>query len=341
VSLLDLAKPLLTVAIFSADDRGSVSSKYPSKGMKSTGDSDDEFLGVACLDLTALLTGKRSLVDDWLPLSSGSNNNCNNTNGSVRVVCEYEPSDIPPAVGDKVQFTRFCHPADLFPVNPDRSYMVEGVVDRDRILLGYTSPEGWSCSFVVHRHQVICMDRRQSNAVDVAKEEWQSMTERLSHSPLVETVTQAVEQFPQEGLFGLGASTLQGGAFLLSRWLEGGVDAAVKDVAFATNWDGRFNPGSSERRSRTNNNIINNDSAANDDHIPPVQAQANREPEKPPQMVSSLSLPRDSQDALPNMPCCPITGEPMVDPVVAVRLLLRASSLSLFAFFLTNHLFAF
>jgi C2 domain len=324
LSALDLPRPVLTVAIFSANDnnRGGMPSssssslsKYPSKKnkAKATGDSDDEFLGVTQLDLTALLTGKRCLVDDWLPLMSS-------TSGSVRVVCEYEPSDIPPSVGDKVQFTRFCHPADLFPINPSMTYAVEGVVDRDRILLGHTSPEGWTCSFVVHRHQVICMDRRQYNAVEVAKEEWQSITERLSHSPLVETVTHAVEQFPEEGLFGLGASTLQGGALLLGRWLEGGVDAAVKDVAFATNWDGRFNPGSDEVRQRSldNNNTDNNDEA------PPLeQEEGNGEETKSLPMELSLSLTtavRDTQDVLPNMPCCPITGEPMVDPVVAVSL---------------------
>ena len=32
----------------------------------------------------------------------------------------------------------------------------------------------------------------------------------------------------------------------MGRWLEGGLDTAVKDIAFVTNWDGRFNPGSQQ-----------------------------------------------------------------------------------------------
>ncbi|CAB9507404.1 U-box domain-containing protein [Seminavis robusta] len=305
---LDIPRPILTVALFSADERGNNKKYNPSKGNAMSGDSDDEFLGVASVDLTPLLTGKKPILDSWLPLSAAS--------GSIRVNVEYEPTDVSPSVGDKVQFTRFCHPADLFPLVPGQTYTVQGVVDEDRILLGYTSQEGWICSFLCHKNMVICVDRKHG-AVEVCKEEWQSITERLAHSPLVGTVQQAVEKLPEEGLLTIGASTIQGGAHLINRWLEHGLDTAVEDVAFATNWDGRFNPGG--EGSMANLELSNNNDTANETAGNTSPAENTFSPETGATAAYAPTPSANSHDkaALPNMPCCPITGEPMIDPVVA------------------------
>jgi hypothetical protein len=93
------------------------------------------------------LTGK-SRFDEWLPLQGGpssSSSSSSHHHPSVRLVCEYEPSDPPPHQGDTVQFTRFCRPCDLYPVSPIGATFVveEGCNDSDLVLLQTTSREGW------------------------------------------------------------------------------------------------------------------------------------------------------------------------------------------------------
>ena len=333
---LDIPQPILTVAIFSASEMGkmhkSLYSKKgddprynPSKNKHTTGDSDDSFLGMTSMDLTTLLTGKRPMIDAWVPLMGGT--------GSVRIVCEYETTDVAPTKGDLVKFTRFCHPADLYPVVAGRVYPVQDVIDQEHVVLSYTSPEGWLCSFVVHRYMVLCVERHYGTA-EACRDEWQSITEKLAYSPLVGTVADTVGRLPEEGIFAVGSSVVQGGAGLLGRWLEGGLDKVVKDVGFATNWDGQFNPGSRQRRTSSGGSSSDEEGASSDDqnnsnaessgNIPTqsesqTQSQPAASRKKPPP-PTSLSLPESSsstKDVLPNMPSCPITSEPMIDPVVA------------------------
>lgn len=312
VDSLDTPTPILTLAVFSASKSGKThktvngsNGKYPSKKGLS-GDSDDEFLGMASVDLTSLLTGKRDIVDTWLPLAGGSG-------GSVRIACEYETTDCAPNKGDLVRFTRFCHPADLFPLAPGSIYPVEEVLDNDYVLLSYKSPEGWICSFMVHRFMVLCVDRHHG-AVEACRDAAVTITDRLSHSPLVGTVTQTVERLPEEGLLSVGANVIRGGFGLLGRWLDGGIDTAIKDVAFATNWDGRFNPGlegPASQEGAADENIADNNIQSED-------ADRSRETEEPPITLPETSLePSSEETPLPNMPSCPITSEPMLDPVVA------------------------
>ena len=128
--------PLLTVGVFhSNSDMSLKKQKYTS------GDSNDVFLGMATVNLTQLLTGK-CRFDEWLPLSGGSQDN---QNASVRLVCEYEPSDPPPHKDDVVEFTRFCRPPDLYPLSPfGNTFTVEeGCNNHDLVLISHTSREGW------------------------------------------------------------------------------------------------------------------------------------------------------------------------------------------------------
>lgn len=330
---LDIPQPILTIGIFSARDMGKMHKnskkgedpRYNPSKNNHHGDSDDSFLGMTSMDLTTLLTGKRPVVDAWVPLTGGT--------GSVRIVCEYETTDVAPTKGDLVKFTRFCHPADLYPVAPGRIYPVQDVIDPDHVVLSYTSPEGWLCSFVVHRYMVLCVERH-CGAAEACRDEWQSITEKLAYSPLVGTVADTVGRFPEEGIFGVGSTVIQGGAGLLGRWLEGGVDTIVKDVGFATNWEGQFNPGSRQQRTSSGSSTSDEEGANGDDqntttadssgNIPSQsESQTQSQPaatRKKPPPPTSLSLPDSSsstKDALPNMPSCPITSEPMIDPVVA------------------------
>jgi hypothetical protein len=93
--------PVLTVGIFHSNaDTSLKKQKY------TQGDSNDVFLGMATVNLTHLLTGK-SRFDEWLPLQGGPSTASSSQRSSVRLVCEYEPSDPPPHKGDVVKFTRF------------------------------------------------------------------------------------------------------------------------------------------------------------------------------------------------------------------------------------------
>ena len=290
---------VLTVALFHTPEIGRVN-KYPTKGGILSGDSDDLFLGMAAVDLTCLFTGRDRTIDEWLPLTGTSEN----SRGSVRIVCEYESSDPPPRPGDFCRFTTYCHPKDLFPLEPGRQYRV-AEVEGDNLLISYTSQEGWVCTFEAHRYMVVC-EQRHHSAVESAQDELASLAERLSHSPLIHSFTETAERVAVDGLLHIGEDIVHGGFSLFNRWREGGVETILCDVNHVTNWDGRYNPDSSEgldlpdmdeasdsnvaEKSETENHSIGTDEISNDGN---------------------------EKVALPNMPCCPITGEPMVDPVVA------------------------
>lgn len=288
--------PILTVAVFHASDNGKLQ-KFPNK---LSGDSDDVFLGMTAISLTPLLTGKIRTLDEWFPLSG-----CSGGRATVRVVCEYEASDPPPRHLDLVKFTGYCHPADLYPVIVDRVYTVEES-EGDNVLISSVSPEGWVSSFLVHRYMLICVERHHG-AMDLYQEEMVSIAQRLSHSPLIHVVQESVGRVPDEGLVNVAASAVQGGASLLTRWLQGGLGTVVQDVAYATNWNGELNPDAETSLS----------TGALDDE------DTSESPASVDQRVSNSTSGTDSPDSLrlpeplPNMPSCPITQEPMREPVVA------------------------
>ena len=288
---------VLTVALFHTPEVGRVH-KYPSKGAGSfSGDSDDQFLGMASVDLMELFTGRRHTFDEWLPLSGTEY-----SQGRIRIVCEYEASDPPPRPGDYVRFTSFCHPADLYPVEPGRKYQV-AELDGDDVIISYKTPEGWICSFQAHRFMLIC-DERHHNALEYCQDELASLSERLTHSPMLHSVVETVERVAVDGLLSVGSDVVHGGLSLLGRWFEGGLETAINDVVHATNLDGRHNP-----------NALDTLGLPNTDSTDTTSDQG--EAKKMPASAASPWTRTESTEALPNMPACPITGEPMIDPVVA------------------------
>jgi hypothetical protein len=289
----DFKKPntVLTVALFHTPEIGKVN-KYPTKGGGDmSGDSDDQFLGMTSVDLTQVLTGRKGTFDEWLPLSGTGN-----TRGRVRIVCEYEASDSSPRPGDCCRFTTFCHPADLFPVVPGRQYRVSSV-DGEDVTISFKSPEGWVCSFQAHRFMLVC-EERQHGAIEFCQEELASLTERLSNSPAVHTMAATVERLAVDGLLNVGQDAVHGSLSLLGRWFNGGVGTAIQDVTQATNWDGRYNPDALSSLSLP--------TAGSEEPINVFAGESYETDER-----------LDEAKPLPNMPECPITGQPMLDPVVA------------------------
>ena len=312
---------VLTIALFHAAEMGRAT-KFAKGGLLS-GDSNDLFLGMASINLQRLLTGRDHTFDGWLQLSGTES-----SRGYVRLVCEYEPSDPSPRSGDYCRFTRFCNPKDLYPLQVGRQYKV-AKVDGDIVLISYETSEGWVCSFQAHRFMLICEERHYST-VEAAQDEFASVAERLAHSPLVHTIANTVERVAVEGILSVGEEIAKSGVGLFQRWLTGGVDTVVADVANVINWDGRHNPDvtddldlpnlqtssqdgeDEDRRNNTHHQQNNGDGRRStydyDDQMDTKPRAA---------AISQLALHATEPEALPNMPACPITGFPMVDPVVA------------------------
>ncbi len=293
----EVARPILTVAVFHASEGGKTL-KFPDKSQAS-GDSDDKFLGMTAIDLTELITGKIRSYDEWLSLNGSKSDRA-----EIRIYCEYEPSDGRIQAGDMVRFTDYCHPADIYPLLTGKKYKV-AEVEGDDVIVSHVTPEGWMTSFCAHRNMLIC-EERHVDAIDVAHGELASITARLAHSPLMETLSQTVQRLPDEGLVNVGVDAVRGGAHLLTRWLENGFGTALGDIAYATNWDGRFNPDIADTLSTT---------SLEDDDASSRRQEALPEDRKLPAAEVVLDTP--DIEPLPNMPSCPITGEPMREPVVA------------------------
>eukprot|EP00977_Amphora_coffeiformis_P004964 scaffold1058_cov163-Amphora_coffeaeformis.AAC.4 len=294
--LPQLDPPVLTIALFHATHEPQ---KYnPSKNQQQRGDSDDVFLGMTSMDVTTLLTGKDRCFDDWWRLQGGPDNNDNNSS-SVRVVVEYEPSDTAPRPGDLVKFTRYCHTADLYPFSPYVAYEVQSV-DGDDVTIGATSPEGWCTSAIVRRHALVCQER-QLSVTERIMPHWATLGERLGQSPLVQTLQTGVSRVPDEGLVSVAQDVLTNGQGLLARWWQGGLGTALEDVRHATNWDGETLPTAEESLELAMPPSIEEEEAA----VIPVEDE------------NDIDDNDTDRSILPNMPVCPISQEPMKDPVVA------------------------
>ena len=188
-----------------------------------------------------------------------------------------------------------------------RVYTVQEV-DGDEVVISWTSPEGWVSSFLVHRFMLICIERHQS-VVGMCQDELASLRERIAYSPLLHVVQETVERVPDEGLIGIGAETIQNGVSLLSRWWDNGFETTAQDLTFATNWDGRHNP-SAETLANSSEDLF-------DAAIPTPTEQISSPSPMNQNELDLVETRLGLEPPLPNMPPCPITGEPMRDPVVA------------------------
>ena len=312
----------LTVAIFHTEMENTKRRHKNCSEKQIFGDSDDAFLGMASIDLNHLLTGKVSEIDRWVQLTGTTIDSFGNKSSqmaSVRIMCEYEVQDAPPKVGDICRFTRFCHPRDLYPLEPARSYKVEQVRNNgDVICLSYESQEGWFLSFQAHKNMLICEERHVS-ALNTAQDELQTLGERLKVSPLVTTVTQTAERVVDDGIVGIAEEVVKGSAYVFDRWFRGGVETVIQDIQDITNLDGRLNVGSVSQGLDLESPSSSSSSFENDN----MEGSSNLK-------IVQESFPEKQAEALPNMPACPITGFPMV------RYRMAKSLLALHTFMILN-----
>jgi len=263
---------------------------------------------------------------------NNSAGNQNNEAGRVRIVIEYEPTDPPPKPGDLCVFANVypideeLYPVPLYTVKNvtkpmrssastssfttlsssslssdhsrstalgvyPKSFRVDEVVG-DYVVLSYKTPEGWNCTFEVHRYLLLCIERYQA-VVEKCKDQVLDLCDNLSQSPMIDIIGKKIEALPDEGLVFVGSEAVGSSVSLLGRWLANGVDFAVEDVVDGFNLDGRYSH-PEEEESLT-------------------QIGDEYDATALPQQPNSY----EEKKALPGMPPCPITGVAMVDPVVA------------------------
>jgi len=172
-----------------------------------------------------------------------------------------------------------------------KSFRVDEVVG-DYVVLSYKTPEGWNCTFEVHRYLLLCIKRYQA-VVEKCKDQVLDLCDKLSQSPMIDIIGKKIEALPDEGLVFVGSEAVGSSVSLLGRWLANGVDFAVEDVVDGFNLDGRYSH-PEEEESLT-------------------QIGDEYDATALPQQPNSY----EEKKALPGMPPCPITGVAMVDPVVA------------------------
>jgi len=314
--------------------------------------NDDYLIGKCSINILRIISGKTPYFDEWCTLHSDAPRNNNDFDetaaGRIRIVIEYEPTDPPPRPGDMCVFANVYPLADeLYPiplysiqntVRPVRSsmsmstmsstslsslapsassyipsvvshpkkYRVEEVVG-DHVVLSYQTPENWLCTFEVHRYLLLCVERHQA-AVEKYKERVLDLCDNVSQSPAVDALTKTVESLPDEGLVYVGADLVGGGVGLLGRWWENGVDGMVEDVVDGINLDGRYSHLSEEEEEDGGDGgtEVQNQLHGQFTNLSSPQGGTNK---------SDAS--QDERKAIPGMPCCPITGISMINPVVA------------------------
>ena len=337
ITYLPPPTPLLTINMFHAKDESSSKSKNKTQLNNTLHNNPDQdhHLGGATINVNSIITGKLPYIDSWIPLHmnqhyqhTSSNSTSNNSqyssygstnnnaipyNGEVRIICEYEPTDPPPRPGDMCRLTGFCNPTHyLYPLtNPSQLFLVNDILGNDVILSYKSTPENWNCQFRVHRHMIVCAVRHQA-AIEKYRDHIINIADKLVQSPIYDTVTDVVKRkLPDEGLLQVSSEGIVNGLNLLGRWWGGGIKVVVDDIVYATNLNGHHSSStfnSSENNTGRAFDTNESDGDETDDGFIAGHLGTKEDLEGP----DDLKL-----ESIPGMPNCPITGQPMRNPVVA------------------------
>ncbi|EJK43987.1 hypothetical protein THAOC_37517 [Thalassiosira oceanica] len=301
---------------------------------------DDYFIGQASIQVTPILSGKIPYFDEYCTLYNGSDIAAQSEAGRVRVILEYEPLDPPPRPGDVCCFANVSQAIELYPIphrtisntvrpvasstsmstlstksssstassqssvtttvtSQPKTYRVEEVVG-DHVVLSYESPERWLCTFEVHRYLLLTVERHQA-VVEKAKEHVLDFVDNISQSPMIESLAHTIDKIPDEGLVYVSADVVEGGIGLAGKWWESGIQGAVEDIVNAANLDGRYCHYSISDEEEEEESF--------------GDEEGTEEPQR--RVKTYQNSEDDAAEPLPGMPNCPITGTPMIHPVVA------------------------
>jgi len=319
---MPIQNPILSLCIFQSDKLDTTTARTSSKGKKAyeqqKQEKEDVFVGFTSINLLPLLTGQISCLDQWITLHTTTtctdSLDYSSTEGEVRISCEYVPSDPPPKPGDYVRLTTYCFDTlfskSLFPISsedPTRLFLVDDVRGHKVHLSYYTPQENWLCKFQVHTYMILCAKRQRQNvSFYELQESIRDVAQKLAYSPMVTALQSTLtETIPNDGLLNVGAQTVSSGISLLARWLGGGLDTVVNDVVYATNFDGNHTPMTTATRGidRSTVETAEEEEEEEDDFIQPSKGTKD-----------DIEGPEYQREAIPGMPSCPITGQPMRDP---------------------------
>ena len=296
---------------------------------------DDYFIGQCSIQVTPILSGKIPYFDEYCTIFNDCDMAAESEAGRVRVILEYEPLDPPPRPGDVCCFANIFQASELYPIphrtisntvrpvassasmstlstksssssansrssvttvtSQPKTYRVEEVIG-DHVVLSYETPERWLCTFEVHRYLLFTVERHQA-VVEKAKEHVLDFVDNISQSPMIESLAHTIDKIPDEGLVYVSADVVEGGIGLAGKWWESGIQGAVEDIVDATNLDGRYCHYSISDEEEEEESLGDEDGESK------VATYKNSED--------------DVAEPIPGMPNCPITGTPMIHPVVA------------------------
>ena len=168
-------------------------------------------------------------------------------------------------------FTGYCHPSDLYPLHHLRLYKVvedleleldrnthnihnrlKNIDNENYVTIFYMTTEGWVCRTVTYRFMLMCEECTQAALLKVYHNGIVTFGQRLSRSPLAQTIQDSLQRLPDEGFVPLGIVALQGGGALFQCWLRDGVGTMLQDIVHTTNMDGHNDPSADEQLTETN-----------------------------------------------------------------------------------------
>lgn len=336
--------PTLFIDVFHSenDKLGLNSNKSLSKGSKNKSKSlneDPDLLGSAIIDLTTIITGKDRCIDTWIPIFFEQEQDMDNKNhnqssaslnhytGEVHIICEYEPTDPVPKPGDHVILIGYCNPYDLYPIttsvlsersrsgnelntNKSNIFLVEDVSGEVVYLTSLVDhdPYSWKIRFSVHVNMILCIHSHVTT-VDHYKQQILDISSQLSVSPLAQTVNHVMnKKLPDEGLLNVGVEGAFHSVNLLNRWIGGGVSTVVNDIIHATNADGMHSVVKNDHEEESNSQNESLESDGEESEEDTFKTVGTKE---------DLEGPTNDDKKQPIPVDCPITGQPMFDPVVA------------------------
>ena len=344
----DFSKPPVKNAPRPTCIKRNINGVYSTKTLDGNDDGvmNDElnFLGTASIDVSQLITGKVTYIDEWLPLhplpkkynhkipkktKGKKKEGKNDITGQVRIICEYDMTDLSPRPGDHVRFNGFVQPMDVYPIPITQMFRVDNVKDdNDTLLLSYRSnPEDWYCTFAAHRFMFISVERHIT-AIERYQDELIDIVSKIVSSPAVHVVQKSVSRLPEEGIVYMGLEASLAGLGLAGRWFRGGLGKVKDDIVYATNIDGKSTtlPFDEELSTGSEHDGGRADTTANDeteddyDYDDDLSLELNDEEMTSDNTVSDESGSTAATSAVVashQMPCCPISGQPMKEPVVA------------------------
>jgi len=294
-----LPNSMLSISLYHCDGKGGANDKYPEKKQ-----SGEEFcFGNALVDTKSVISGKINCIDEWIPLSDGMEVTVKSA--EVRVICEYESTNLEPRIGDQCRIlTEYVSSIEFYPIPTNHIFQVDDMHD-EFLSLSFLSPEGWICTFPIHRNIIIIVKQQENSLIKNLCYNLHDYTQKVQVSPMAEVLSDTINRrILEDGLIDVSIDTFQNAVGVFETWISSDdiLETTTRDFINVLNLDGKH--GTEFAAANTNNESVEEEQTSNSSvNVPSLPA------------VVQEDIHREQ--TLPQLPYCPITGQPMIDPVVA------------------------